>query len=159
MAQLSRPCDERAGTVPRLRSAMLAEEPDSGFHVRIEIEAGGPVGSAEARGCGSEAVELRLAAETAIAALRKATRGTIDLHLIGIKQVQAFDAHAVLVSLSTEKDLGSPVLGAAPLNGNVAEGAALSILSALENQLAPSRHTVAPRLVVPRSRPTAFRSQ
>lgn len=158
MAQLSKRPHRRASTTPRLRSAILAQKPDSGFQVLVEIEAGGPVGSAEARGCGSESVELRVAAETAIEALRKATGGTVNLHFVGIKQVQAFDARAVLVSVSTENNLEDRILGVAPLNGNVAEGAALAILSALENHVLPSRRTLAPRVVVPRSRPTAFRS-
>lgn len=156
---MAQPCPQRdrwPAAVPGLRSATLTKEPDSGFHVRIEIDAGGHVGSAEAGGFGSEAVELRLAAEATIVALREATGGAVDLHLVGIKRVRAFDAHAALVSLSAQSDLGPRLVGAAPLDGNVAEGAALAVLSALENQAAPPRRPVEPRLVVPRTRPTAL---
>lgn len=142
--------------VPALRSATLTTEPGSGFHVRIEIEAGGPVGSADAEGFGSEAVELRLAAEATIEALREATGGLVDLHLVGIKRVQAFDTRTVLVALSAQSNLGSRLVGAAPLNGNVAEGAALAVLRALENPTGPARRPVEPRLVVPQARSTAF---
>lgn len=133
----------------RLRSATLTVEPSSGFRVRIEVEVGGRLGVAEVRGFGSEAVELRLAAEATLAALRKASEGRIELRLVGIKRLRAFDANAVLVSLAANGDDGSQLVGAVPLDGNTAEGAALAVLGALGNHAASARPALEPALALP----------
>ena len=133
--------------IHELLSATLTVEPSSGFRVRIEVEVAGRLGAAEARGFGSEDIELRLAGEATIAALRRASEGRIDLHLVGIKRLRAFDAHAVLVSLATNaEENGGQLVGAVPLNGSTAEGAARAVLSALGNLSDSSRLGFEPAL-------------
>lgn len=141
---------------PALRFATHAKAPDSGFRVRIQVEVGGRLGSGEGEGCGTETVELRVAAEATLGALREATQGVVDLNLVGIKRIQAFDAHTILVALSSRSDFRPRLVGAALLDGNIAQGAALAILNALESRSGPGRRPVQPRLVVPRSKPTPF---
>lgn len=126
--------DPSSATTLLLRSATQAKDPDSRYRVRIEIDLGGRLASGNAEGYGTEAVELRLAAEATIAALREATGGILDLELVGIKRIQAFDSHAVLVTLNSGGDLRARLVGAAALlDTHIAEGAALAVLSALKN--------------------------
>lgn len=151
--------DEVPGRVPRLRSATLTRQPGSGLHVRVELEHDGGLCAAEARGFGSDTVELRLAADATIEALREATEGRIDLRLRGIKRVQAFDAYAVLVSVRVDADRPGRLVGAAvPRNGNMVEAAAAAVLSALAHRAGSApRPTPGPRLVPQRPRPAELR--
>ena len=56
--------------------------------------------SGSAEGLGSEAGELRCAAQAALTALEEAVSGKITFSLLGVKAVRAFDSIVVLVSVS-----------------------------------------------------------
>ena len=54
----------------------------------------------EAESLGSQAGELRCAAEACVIALTKAVKGELKFELLGVKAVRAFDANVVIVSLA-----------------------------------------------------------
>ncbi|MFQ5890211.1 MAG: hypothetical protein ACE5JR_09175 [Gemmatimonadota bacterium] len=113
-----------------LISAALTRSRGCAIRVRVELELAGRGGCAEAEGVGTESVELRLAADATLAALRSLASRAAELELVGIKRLQAFDASVVLAALRDERRPGSSLIGAMPVGGNVVEGAALAVLHA-----------------------------
>src|SRR5712691_8540504 len=54
----------------------------------------------ESEGLGSQAGELRCAAQACVTALEQAVQGGLGFELLGVKAVRAFDATVVIVSLA-----------------------------------------------------------
>ncbi len=119
--------------MPRLRfvSAKLACGADSTIRVQVKIKQDSCVTCAEMEGVGLEAVELRLAAQATLAAVREATGNAANFSLVGIKRLHVFDADVVLVSLQDANHGGYPLLGARPVRERLVEAAALAVLSAV----------------------------
>ena len=86
----------------------------------------------EAEGLGSQAGELRCAAEACVTALTKAVRGEVKFELLGVKAVRAFDANVIIVSLALPNDNPGQRLVGCYLTPDVdpARGAALAVLNA-----------------------------
>jgi hypothetical protein len=85
----------------------------------------------ESEGLGSQAGELRTAAEACVRALTEAVQGGMGFELLGVKAVRAFDATVVIVSLAVQGDgSGHRVVGSYLTENDTARGAALAVLNA-----------------------------
>jgi hypothetical protein len=95
------------------------------------------IGSAEE--LGSQAGELRCAAQAALGAIERAVTANsqVNFELLGVKAVRAFDATVVIVSL-TSKDQGNRparLVGSYITDDLSARGAALAVLNATNRVL------------------------
>ena len=85
---------------------------------------------------GSDAGELRCAAQAATEALQKAVGGKVTFELLGVKAVRAFDAMVIIVSLSCHN--GAPatrLVGSCLSDTDQHRGAALAVLNATNRML------------------------
>lgn len=90
----------------------------------------------EGEGLGSEAGELRCAAQACVQALGQATQGSIGFELLGVKAVRAFDSTVVIVSLAVNGEGGGQrVVGSYLTETDTAKGAALAVLHATNRLL------------------------
>src|SRR5665647_3783109 len=95
-----------------------------------QLEGDSPVGE------GLERANGRLGAEAAIRALATFTDGAVTFELIGVKVVRAFDGNIVITSLIQHGDDGPErLLGCYLAEGDLARGAALSVLNATNRAL------------------------
>ena len=84
-----------------------------------------------AQGMSSQAGELRCSAEAAVQALQQAVQREVELEMLGVKAVRAFDATVVIVSLSVRSDGNSwRMVGSYLTEDDAARGAALAVLNA-----------------------------
>jgi hypothetical protein len=85
----------------------------------------------EDEGLGSQAGELRCAAQACVMALTQAVQGDMGFELLGVKAVRAFDATVVIVSLAVQgEDRNHRVVGSYLTENDAARGAALAVLNA-----------------------------
>lgn len=85
----------------------------------------------ENEGLGSQAGELRCAAQACVNALGEAVQGGTGFELLGVKAVRAFDATVVIVSLAVQgEENGHRVVGSYLTDTDTARGAALAVLNA-----------------------------
>lgn len=85
----------------------------------------------ESEGLGSQAGELRCAAQACVTALEQAVQGGLGFELLGVKAVRAFDATVVIVSLAAHGEgAGTRVVGSYLTESDAARGAALAVLNA-----------------------------
>lgn len=106
--------------------------PNGRYRTRVVLE-GDPgdhfEGSAE--GLGSEAGELRCAAEAAADALRSAVEKKLDFELLGVKAVRAFDSTVVIVALSCHNGVPAVrLVGSCLTEDTPHRCAAMAVLSA-----------------------------
>src|SRR5262245_2903676 len=93
------------------------------------------VGSAEE--LGSQAGELRCAAQASLSAIERAMAAQVNFELLGVKAVRAFDSTVVIVSLSSREQVSSParLVGSYITDDVSARGAALAVLNATNRVL------------------------
>jgi hypothetical protein len=92
------------------------------------------IGSAEE--LGSQAGELRCAAQAAVEAIERAVGADVTFELLGVKAVRAFDATVVIVSLTSRaEDRPSRLVGSYITDDYSARGAALAVLNATNRLL------------------------
>jgi hypothetical protein len=91
--------------------------------------------SAEADGVGTETVELRLTAETALRALHAAI-GVERFRLLGVKRLHAFDADVILVVLRDRDSATRRCVGAVAVRHDRVDGAARAVLDATNRLIA-----------------------
>ena len=85
----------------------------------------------ECQGLGSQAGELRCAAQACVTALVQAVAGQIGFELLGVKAVRAFDATVVIVSIAVQSDgTTQRVVGSYLTDADPARGSALAVLNA-----------------------------
>ncbi len=90
----------------------------------------------ENEGLGSQAGELRCAAQACVNALLESVRGEMRFELLGVKAVKAFDSTVIIVSLSTHHHGSSHrVVGSYLTEEDAARGAALAVLNATNRVL------------------------
>lgn len=119
----------------RFEDVQRIEEPDMRVRVRVTLEWRGERVVGEATGEKGGNIELRTAAQAAVAALEHVSDRNVDVRLAGVKQVRAFDAELMVVSLyrpgpEFNKYLGAVLVGKDPLRA-----AALAVLHALNRVL------------------------
>ena len=89
---------------------------------------------------GSQAAELRCAAQATLAAMEQAVGAQRSFSLLGVKAVRAFDATVVIVSLATQAEARtSRLVGSFITDQAAPRGAALAVLNATNRVL---RNTV-----------------
>jgi hypothetical protein len=86
----------------------------------------------ESEGLGSQAGELRCAAEACVHALDQAVKGELKFELLGVKAVRAFDSNVVIVSLAIPQESAGQRLVGCYLtpDADPSRGAALAVLNA-----------------------------
>jgi hypothetical protein len=90
----------------------------------------------EAVGMTSQAGELRCSAEATVHALQQAVSGDVQLELLGVKAVRAFDATVVIVSLSVRMEGNAwRMVGSYLTETDPPRGAALAVLNATNRVL------------------------
>ncbi len=110
--------------------------PDGRCRARVGLTLG-EVASYEgsSEGLGSPTGELRCAAQAAVHALEDAVAGKMDLELLGVKSVRAFDSMVVIVSLACHDAESHRVVGSYLSDGHHPRGAALAVLNATNRML------------------------
>jgi hypothetical protein len=89
-----------------------------------------------AAGLGSQAGELRCAAEAAANALGKVTGDKLEFELLGVKSVRAFDATVVIVALSChEGEEALRLVGSCLTEDSPHRSAAMAVLNATNRYL------------------------
>lgn len=92
------------------------------------------IGTAEE--LGSQAGELRCAAQAAVEAIERAVGAKVSFELLGVKAVRAFDATVVIVSLTSKQDTrASRLVGSYITDDFSSRGAALAVLNATNRLL------------------------
>lgn len=127
MSDHSHPGEQRV----RFVGFALDRFPNGDCRARVSLALGAddPI-SGEAQGHGSEAGELRCAAQACLNALTAVIRGTA-FELLGVKAVRAFDSSVVIVSLATLGQERSPrLVGSYLAEADLPKGAALAVLNA-----------------------------
>jgi hypothetical protein len=80
--------------------------------------------------------DLRLSAEAALQAIVKFSDGQLDLELIGVKAMRAFDANIVIVSVASTRDGRSErLLGSYLAEQDPLRGAVIAVLNATNRVL------------------------
>jgi hypothetical protein len=80
--------------------------------------------------------DLRLAAEAAIQAIVKFSAGNLELELIGVKAMRAFDANIVIVSVACEREGRTErLLGSYLAETDALKGAVIAVLNATNRVL------------------------
>lgn len=95
--------------------------------------------SGRARGLATREGHMRMGADAALAAVRRATDERLDPALGGIKAIRAFDTWLVVVSVEVAiGDRSHRLLGAQPAEGtNMVQGAVHAVLDALNRVVQP----------------------
>jgi len=112
-----------------------SELPDMHVRVHVTLEWHGEQFTADATGEKGSVIELRTAAVAALNAIERVSDRRVEVRLGGVKQVRAFDAELMVVSLyrpgpDFQKYLGVALVGSEPLRA-----AALAVLHALNRVL------------------------
>lgn len=129
----------RTATAERLRFQVFGFDrlPDGRCRARVQLawtDGREFVGVAE--GMTSQAGELRCSAEAAVQALTEAVRPGVELELLGVKAVRAFDATVVIVSLAVRSEGSSwRMVGSYLTETDPPRGAALAVLNATNRVL------------------------
>ena len=90
----------------------------------------------ESEGVASQAGELRCSAVAAVQALVQAVEPRVELALLGVKAVRAFDATVVIVSMSVRaQSAASRLVGSYLTETDPPRGAALAVLNATNRLL------------------------
>jgi hypothetical protein len=98
--------------------------------VSLEL-AEGEVFEGEAAGLSNSMVDLRIAAEATLVALRRFADGRLGLDLIGVKAVRAFDASVIIVSVGVPfGHHARRLLGSSLVEDDPVRGAVLAVLNA-----------------------------
>lgn len=131
-------CVIRASTLQRERVRFdrieRVEERDNQIHIKVCLEWGGAIHEGSATGERGLAIEIRTAATATIAALEKALGSSLDVRLIGVKQVRAFDAELIVVSVTRNTDR-QKLVGIVVMGEDPRRAAALAVLNALNRTL------------------------
>jgi hypothetical protein len=116
MSQSERPSatDERVVSQAQLKRERLrfvdfrfGRTPQGLCHAEVELEwLDGARVLGKASGTSSELGDLRCAAEAAIDAIERFSEGVLELELLGVKALRAFDANIVIVSVEVKRGEG-----------------------------------------------------
>ena len=110
--------------------------PDGRCRARVGLTLGNAAAfEGTSEGLCSPTGELRCAALAAVKALEHAIAGKVELELLGVKSVRAFDSTVVIVSLACHEQESRRMVGSCLSEGNHARGAALAVLNATNRML------------------------
>jgi hypothetical protein len=111
------------------------ELPDQQLRCRVTLEWNGMEYHGTAEGERGGGVELRTAAAAALDSVSSIVPGGIPVRLAGVKQVRAFDADLVVVSLYRPDSEPHNLVGAVVAGGDSDRAAVVAVLSALNRLL------------------------
>lgn len=83
----------------KFESVERIENPDRSISVRTTLTWDGQLFEAEATGEKGDAIELRTAAQSTLQAVEQVTGEPLNLRLVGVKHLRAFDGELVVVSI------------------------------------------------------------
>lgn len=109
--------------------------------ITVALEWGGSVYSGDASGERGTSIELKTTARATIRALEKLIGDSLELRLIGVKRIHAFDADLMVSSLYRSAGVQQRLVGAVVVTDDPLSGVALSVLSALNRPLGNYLHT------------------
>jgi hypothetical protein len=106
--------DDRVVTQAQLKRERLrfvdfrfGRTPQGACHAEVELEwLDGMRVQGKATGTSSELGDLRCAAEAAIDAIERFSESALELELLGVKALRAFDANIVIVSVEVKRGEG-----------------------------------------------------
>jgi hypothetical protein len=110
-------------------------QPDQQVTFRVTLEWDGRDFAGSATGDKGSAVELRTIATASLNALAAIVPGDMPIKLAGVKQVRAFDADMVVVSLYRVDAAPHNLVGAVVIGDDVHRAGAVAVLSALNRLL------------------------
>ncbi|MEO7964664.1 MAG: hypothetical protein ABIT38_12245 [Gemmatimonadaceae bacterium] len=123
----------------RLRFTRFLFERSRTAHCRAEVELEYEPGDAVigvAEGIATPLGDVRLAAEATLRAIEKFSKGEVQLELLGVKQMRAFDANVVIVSVvSTRGDGERRLLGCHLADEDLLRGTVIATLQATNRVL------------------------
>lgn len=121
----------------RVRFVDVQRQEDSDQHVRfvVTLEWAGVEYTGMATGERGGAVELRTIAASALEAVSAVVRTDFRIKLAGVKQVRAFDADLIVVSLYRPDASPHNLVGVVVTGDDVRRAAAVAVLSALNRIL------------------------
>lgn len=110
--------------------------PDGRCRARVGLQLGETASfEGVSEGLCSPTGELRCAAQAAVHALEHAVAGKVELELLGVKSVRAFDSTVVIVSLACHEQESRRMVGSYLSEGHHPRGAALAVLNATNRVL------------------------
>lgn len=113
-------------------------------HGRVTINVGlqwdDAVHTGSASGEGGSAIELKTTARATVDALERLTDQDLQLRIIGVKPIRAFDSDLMVASLIRAGVGHQRLVGAVVVSGGSLEAAALAVLSALNRTLGNTLH-------------------
>ncbi len=108
--------------------------------IRVELEWQGAVHAGSAVGEEGPAIELKTTARATVSALERLTGQDLELRIIGVKPIHAFDTDLMVASLIRSGSGQQRLVGAVVVAGGPLEAAALAVLSALNRTLGNTLH-------------------
>jgi hypothetical protein len=109
--------------------------------VSVSLEWDDQVHTGAATGERGPAIELRTTARAAVNALEKLTGQELDMRIIGVKLIHAFDSDLMVASLVRAQGERHHLVGTVVVSDDPLEAAALAVLSALNRTLGNFLHT------------------
>lgn len=110
--------------------------PDGHVQISCTLQLRGDQHNGTAESESGEPMEMRAAAAATLQALDRALGGGLGLRLVGIKQIRAFDADLVIVSIWTSETPARHLIGAVPVTAGPIRAACTAVLDASNRYLA-----------------------
>jgi hypothetical protein len=127
--------DGLSGGRARFEGMEVIPEPERMVRVRVTLEWDGRRVTGEAVGERGETIELRTSVSAAITALEELTGSSLNIRLAGVKQIRAFDAELMVVSLYRPGMPSQKLVGTVLMGPDHHRAAALALLNALNRVL------------------------
>lgn len=109
--------------------------------IRVTLEWEGTRSTGKVSGERGPAIELKTTARAAIRALESLTGQSLDVRIIGMKAIHAFDSDLLVASLYQSAGREKRLVGAVVVKGDPLDAAAVAVLSALNRTLGNFLHT------------------
>lgn len=109
--------------------------------IQVSLEWDGEVYSGEASGERGPAIELKTTARAALRALESLSGEALDLRIIGVKPIHAFDSDLMVASLYRSAGVEHRLVGTVVVNDDPLAAAAVAVLSAMNRTLGNFLHT------------------
>lgn len=133
-----------AASGPRRRVRFVGTErvEDHGrVTITVSLEWNDGVHAGSATGDKGHALELKTTAQAAVNAIEKLSGQALDLRIIGVKPIHAFDSDLMVASLIRTGGATQRLVGAVVVHDDLQAATALAVLSALNRTLGNFLHT------------------
>lgn len=126
----------------RVRFETLERDEDHGrVTITVGLEWDGRIHTGSASADKGSAIELRTTARAAVDALERLTGQDLELRIIGVKPIHAFDTDLMVASLIRAGAGQQRLVGAVVVSEGALQAAAVAVLSALNRTLGNFLHT------------------